>query len=132
MPFYAIKPDTWMNLSGNVVKLWVEKYNIHPSQLLIVYDDVDIPFGKIKIKKKGGAAGHNGIASIINTLKVENIPRLRLGIGPRPPNHQLTNFVLSKWSDYEKKILPEILLNAFNALLTILDCGIEKAMSLYN
>lgn len=109
-----MKPQTFMNVSGRAVKLYVSKHKISTNNLLIVYDDADLPFGDIRYKTSGSSGGHNGMQSIQDVFpKGTSIARVRVGIG-RPPNPDvpLDAFVLQKFTDEEKKKLPEIIKSA--------------------
>lgn len=124
-----VKPTLYMNNSGIVVKKLVEEYN---RPFLIVTDDVDLPFGRLCIKNKGGAGGHKGMESIIATLGTQEFPRLRVGMGPRPPGNLLTDYVLSPIEKEELKELPNIIEKAKDAICTIIKEGIEIAMNRFN
>ncbi|MCX8127295.1 MAG: aminoacyl-tRNA hydrolase [Synergistetes bacterium] len=126
-----VKPMTYMNRSGEALKELISKYKVSPHDVLVIYDDLYLPFGVIRIRKLGGAGGHKGMESIISTLGTEEIPRLRLGIGPPPPSGY-EYYVLSEFTDKEMKLLPFILRRATDAIELILAEGIDKAMSLYN
>jgi len=127
----VMKPKTYMNLSGDVIEYVAKKKCIPPESIILVYDDLDIPFGKIKVKKGGSSAGHRGVESVLSRMGTTNIPRIRLGIGPKPPNTSGVEYVLGKWTDEEMKHIPEILNKAKQSLELIIKYGIEKAMSLY-
>jgi len=125
------KPLTFMNLSGEAA-LWLMSYfKISPSQILIIHDDMDISWGKIKIVKGGGSGGHKGVSSIQDYLKTKNIPRLKIGIG-RPPTKNAINYVLSEFSSKEKEELKIIFKQVCIALTKIITEGLEKAMSFFN
>ncbi len=126
-----LKPLTYMNFSGKAVKLWIEKENIPLENLLVIYDDVDLPLGKIKILPKGGAGGHKGMLSIIYSLGNSNFPRMRLGIG-KPINQEITNYVLSPFSEEEIPKVLKIAKIAVSALEDILNIGLFKSMNKYN
>lgn len=126
-----VKPMTYMNRSGEALGELLLKYRVSPRDVLVIYDDIYLPFGVIRIRKSGGAGGHKGMESIILALGTEEIPRLRLGIGPPPPSGY-EYYVLSEFTDKEIKALPMILKRAADAVEVILSEGIDKAMSLYN
>ncbi len=126
-----VKPMTYMNRSGEALKELSLKYGASPSDFLIIYDDLHLPFGSIRIRKSGSSGGHKGMGSIISALGTEDIPRIRLGIGPPPPQGY-EYFVLSEFSDEEMRMLPIFLSRAADAIETIINEGIEKAMSIYN
>ncbi|PMP66690.1 MAG: aminoacyl-tRNA hydrolase [Thermodesulfobacterium geofontis] len=126
-----IKPLTYMNLSGRAVKMWIEKEGLSPSNLLVIYDDLDLPLGKIKILPKGGAGGHKGVLSIIETLQTEDFPRLKLGIG-KPEKGNARDYVLSSFEEKEWPIVKKVLQRAVTALEEILFEGFNKAMTKVN
>lgn len=126
-----VKPLTYMNKSGEALRELLPKYKVSPHDVLVIYDDIYLPFGVMRIRKSGGSGGHKGMESIISALGTESIPRLRLGIGPPPPSGY-EYYVLSEFTDRELKLLPAIVKRAAEAIELILEEGIEKAMSLYN
>ncbi len=130
--FFLLKPLTYMNLSGICVKAFSEKFEISPSDFLIVYDDIDLPLGKVRLRKKGSGGGHKGMGSIIATLKTEEIPRLRLGIGPKPENVSMVDFVLGEFEESELKIVKEVLYKVKDVIYSIVDEGIDITMSKFN
>jgi PTH1 family peptidyl-tRNA hydrolase len=125
-------PQTYMNNSGLAVQHIVASGGIALENLVIVYDDLDIPLGDIRIRKEGGAGTHKGMSSIVHELARVNFPRIRVGIGPLPPDVDATDFVLSTFLDEEQPLLEQGLSKAQNALSFILDRKIESAMNLYN
>jgi len=126
-----IKPLTYMNLSGRAVKKWITKENIPLINLLVIYDDLDLPLGKIKILPKGGAGGHKGMLSIIESLGTTEFPRMRLGIG-KPSNGSVIDYVLSPFSNEEKPKVIKVLEISSSALEDILNLGLFKTMTKYN
>jgi PTH1 family peptidyl-tRNA hydrolase len=126
------KPQTYMNLSGQSVGSLMRYYKITPSNLLVAYDDVDLPLGVIRLRPSGGSAGQKGMQSIIERLGSQQFPRLRLGIGRPPGQLQAADYVLQDFSTAEIELLPAILDRAVEALLTFTTEGIDKAMTLYN
>ena len=125
------KPLTFMNLSGEAVK-WLNFYfKVLPCQILIIHDDLDLPWGRIKLVKEGGPGGHKGVISIQTSLGTREIPRLKIGIG-RPVLESTIDYVLSEFSPKEKEDL-EIILNGVHSLIeTVLKEGLNKAMSIFN
>lgn len=101
VPFLLVKPMTYVNLSGIAVKLISEEYQIEPKDILIIIDDINLPFGEIRIRKGGGDGGHNGLSSIIYYLETNQFPRLRIGISKDFENGQMADYVLSKFSSDE-------------------------------
>lgn len=127
-----VKPQTFMNLSGRAIKKILQRYSEVPENLLVIYDDLDLPLGKMKLLPKGGAGGHKGVLSIIEALQTQDFPRLKLGIG-KPEGKGLTkDYVLSPFSEEEWKIVVEILDQAVLALEDILYLGFMKAMAKVN
>jgi PTH1 family peptidyl-tRNA hydrolase len=126
-----IKPLTYMNLSGRAVKKWITKENIASINLLVIYDDLDLPLGKIKILPKGGAGGHKGMLSIIESLGTTEFPRMKLGIG-KPSNGSVIDYVLSPFLDEEKAKVIKVLEISSSALEDILNLGLFKTMTKYN
>ena len=127
-----VKPQTFMNLSGEAVRCLTSKYETDANSLIVISDDLALPFGTIRLRERGSAGGHNGLKSIIGAFGTNEFARLRIGI---QPEHQLSDakkFVLSEFSNAEKEILNEVLDRAAEALRSILRDGIRKAMSLYN
>lgn len=128
----VIKPSTYMNLSGNAVRYWLQKEGIEQENLLVIYDDKDLPLGAIRMRGKGSGGSHNGINHIIETLGNDEFPRLRFGIGSDFARGQQVDFVLGKWNAEEAELLkPRIKLvsGAVKAFCTI---GLAKAMNEFN
>ncbi|MDR1876521.1 MAG: aminoacyl-tRNA hydrolase [Flavobacteriaceae bacterium] len=129
---FILKPDTYMNLSGNAVKFWVNKENIKPENILILCDDLSLPFGTIRIKPKGSNAGHNGLKSIENLLQTQQYPRLRFGIGGEFSKGQQVDYVLGEWSEEEKKSLSERINLSSEAVRSFIFSGIGNTMNEFN
>ncbi|MCX7953912.1 MAG: aminoacyl-tRNA hydrolase [Bacteroidales bacterium] len=130
---FLIKPKTYMNLSGKVVKFWSEKENILINNLMVIVDDVSLPFGTIRIRPYGKNAGHNGLESIDLALNTNKYPRLRFGICNETfVRHNLSNFVLSNFTEYEEKFLPFLTEKASEAVLNFIFQGIEFTMNKFN
>ena len=128
-----VKPQTYMNLSGESVRGFVEYYKItREDELLVVYDDVSLDMGQLRIRKKGSAGGHNGIKNIIANLGTEIFPRIKVGVGEKPKGYDLADYVLGHFSRNEKKVMEEGYEKAVSAIEMILDEGIESAMNMYN
>lgn len=127
-----VKPQTYMNNSGIAVKNLLDDYNLKPEEILVVYDDLDLPLGTIRLKKKGSSGGHRGVKSIIENIKTEDFPRLKIGIG-RPANKKdVVNYVLSPFSKEEKFILEKVLSSATDCIINVLKYGIDKAIGQCN
>ena len=128
-----IKPQTFMNNSGQAVREAASFYKIPPEKILVVFDDVSLPCGKLRIRRKGSDGGHNGIKSIIYHLNSDNFPRIKLGIGEKlHPEMELADWVLSSFSENELKELLSACENAVKAAELIIEGEIEKAMSSYS
>lgn len=126
------KPQTFMNLSGQSISSLVRYYKIPLPNLLVAYDDVDLPFGMLRIRPMGGAAGQKGMLSIIEKLGTQEFPRLRIGIG-RPPGHMdAAAYVLQNFSKDEIQNLPQLLERAVDAILCFVTQGLTTAMNQYN
>ena len=131
-PVILAKPRTFMNLSGNAAHWLLHYYHIDLDNLLVVYDDMDLPLAKLRLKGQGGAGGHNGIASIITHLGSSNFARLRCGIGRAGENTETVNFVLSPFSKQENKLCDEMVVRAADAVTSFIRFGIEQTMNQYN
>lgn len=128
-----IKPMTYMNNSGECVRAFVDYYKIDPrEELLIIYDDITLEPGSIRIRKKGSAGGHNGIKSIIAHLGTEQFNRIRVGVGEKPKNWDLADFVLAPFRGEEKEAAQEGIEKAAKAVEVILTEGMDAAMNQYN
>ncbi len=128
-----MKPSTFMNLSGKVILSALARFRILPENLIIIYDDVDLPLGKIRIKKNGASAGHKGLQSIIDYINNGNFIRIRIGIGTESmKDHSTEEFVLSEFSDEEVKVLKNSIKKIPEIINIILDDSVEKAMNDYN
>jgi len=133
MKVLLVQPQTYMNLSGAAVSALATYYKVKPERILVIFDDISLPVGRIRIRRDGSAGGHNGIKSIIQSLGTDQFPRVKVGVGAKPhPDYDLADWVLSKFSAQEEKSLAPALENAANAALLVLDQGIEKAASAYN
>ena len=126
------KPQTYMNLSGNCVKEFVDFYKIENENILVIYDDMDIEPGKVKIRKKGSAGGHNGMKSIIQMIGTEEFPRIRIGIGRPEHKGDDINYVIGTISDEDKSTLEEATEKAKDIVIEILKNGIDQAMNKFN
>jgi peptidyl-tRNA hydrolase, PTH1 family len=130
-----LKPTTFMNLSGQSIRAVMDWYKLPAEAVLVVYDDMDLPLGKIRLRQSGSAGGHNGMKSAIAHLGSQNFPRLRIGIGaPKEgdPDKQVIAHVLGRFSATEDRLLPEVMKLIEDAVEMSLKQGIPKAMSLYN
>ena len=127
-----LKPSTFMNLSGEALFEFVNFYKIELDKIIIIYDDLDIEPGKIRIRKNGSAGSHNGMKSIIQHLKNENFTRIRVGIGKPKGNLNMIEYVIGGIPEEEKQVLQEGVEKAKNAVVEILKNGIDKSMNKFN
>ncbi|HEY3347160.1 MAG TPA: aminoacyl-tRNA hydrolase [Nitrospirota bacterium] len=127
-----VKPQTYMNLSGEAVQAVVSFYKAETEDLVVAHDDLDLPLGKTRIRKTGGAGGHNGIASIMGLLGSGDFVRLKMGIGRPPAGLDPSDHVLSRFEGGEQVAVNEMVLSAVKAAEAILRDGADKAMNLYN
>jgi len=130
--FILLKPNTYMNLSGQAVRYWLQKEKIKINNLLIILDDLNLSFGKIKIKSKGSAGGHNGLKNIEQLLNTNQYPRLRIGIGDRFGKGKQVDFVLGRWTNQEAINLPDIIKHAGQGVLDFVTIGLERSMNATN
>lgn len=130
-PIVVLKPETFMNLSGESVRPLADFYKIDPDDILIVYDEMALAEGQIRLRKKGSSGGHKGIQSVINNMGTDAIKRIRIGIG-EPPHKDAVNFVLGKPSKESVPLIEEALLNGARAIRDSLLKGFDYAMNLYN
>ena len=127
------KPLTYMNLSGEAIRGLVDYYKIDPeSELLVIYDDISLEPGNIRIRKKGSAGGHNGIKSIIAQLGTQNFQRIRIGVGEKPKNWDLADYVLGTFGKEDRPLVEEALGNAAEAAAMIIQGKIDEAMNRFN
>lgn len=128
-----LKPDTFMNLSGESVISAAKFYKIPPEDIIIIYDDISLDIGKLRIRRKGSAGGHNGIKSIIANIGSQDFPRIKVGVGKQSEEFDdLADYVLSSFKINEKQELDNAIERAYAALKTILSDSVDKAMNLYN
>lgn len=126
------KPQTFMNLSGESVREIVGWYKIPMRNLILIYDDVDLPLGKIRIRPGGSSGTHNGMKSVIYQLQADDFPRIRIGIDKAPEGWDLADYVLSTFSRDERIIINESILKSAEAAAAIITPGLEAAMNVYN
>ena len=128
-----MKPQTFMNNSGEAVKQAAAFYKIPPEKIIVVFDDISLPCGKLRIRRKGSAGGHNGIKSIIYHLNSDNFPRIKLGVGEKPhPDYELADWVLSNFKKDELPLLREAVEKACDAAELMVNGNTDKAMSNFN
>ena len=129
----VMKPITYMNLSGEAVRQAVDFYKISPDRVLVVSDDTALPVGRLRIRVKGSAGGHNGLKNIIQHLGTDQFPRLRVGVGEKPhPDYDMADWVLGKFTGEDKKTIEAAVKRAADAIECILDQGIDRGMGKFN
>lgn len=126
------QPITFMNLSGESVRELVDYYKVTPKELIIIYDDISLDVGRLRIRKKGSAGGHNGIKSIIQHLGTDEFSRIRIGVGDKPKNWDLADYVLGRFKDEEQAAIREALKDTSEACKMIVTGEIDAAMNLFN
>lgn len=127
-----LKPSTYMNLSGKAVRYWMEAEKIASENLLVVSDDIALPFGTLRMRPKGSAGGHNGLKNIVELLGTEEFARMRFGVGGDFPKGRQVDYVLGEWTDEERKALPERLKIFGDAILSFTTIGMERTMNFFN
>lgn len=127
-----LKPSTFVNLSGKAVNYWLKKEKIPVERLLVIVDDVSLPFGKLRLRPGGGDAGHNGLFNIQQVLGHQNYARIRFGIGQEFPPGMKVNYVLGQWSPEEKDLLPKRIDVVIEMIRSFATLGVERTMNLFN
>ncbi len=130
--FILVKPSTYMNLSGKTVRYWLQKAKVEQENLMVILDDINLPFGKLRIRPKGSDGGHNGLKSIDQLLGNPNYPRMRFGIGNNFFKGRQSDYVLGKWSDEELKEMPQFLKTCGEAVLSFGTVGLAQTMNQFN
>ena len=129
----AMKPTTYMNLSGTAVREAATFHKIPPEHILVVCDDISLPVGKLRLRRHGSAGGHNGLRSIIAQLHSDQFPRLKIGVGQKPhPDYQLAAWVLGHFSPQDAKLIDETADRACDAIDCLLSKGMDQAMAKFN
>ena len=130
---FLLKPQTYMNLSGRSVLQLSAYFGIPPQRIIVMFDDISLEPGRLRVRAEGSAGGHNGIKSIIQELGSQSFPRVKIGVGAKPhPDYDLADWVLSSFSAQEEKALSVSLPNAALASLAIIDCGLPEAANRFN
>ena len=127
-----LKPSTYMNLSGKAVRYWLEQEKVAMENLLVISDDIAIPFGQLRMRQKGGAGGHNGLKNIAEVLQSEGFARMRFGVGGDFARGHQVDYVLGEWSEEERKALPERLKVFGEAALSFATAGLTLTMNTFN
>ena len=132
MKVILAKPQTYMNLSGESIREIADFYKIDPENMIIIYDDISLDVGRLRIRKKGSAGGHNGIKNIIAHLGTDVFPRIKVGVGEKPQGWDLADYVLSKYSKEEQQALREASDDVIGAVKLMVMDNIDAAMNQYN
>lgn len=127
-----VKPQTFMNLSGESLRAAVDYYKIAPEEIIVIYDDISLEPGQLRIRLKGSAGGHNGIKNIIAQLGTQEFPRIKVGVGAKPPRMDLADYVLSRFSRGEQAQMDDAFKEAADAAVMMMTDGAERAMNHYN
>lgn len=128
-----MKPQTYMNLSGESVGEAARFFKIPPERVLVISDDTDLPVGKLRVRRQGSAGGHNGLKSLIAHLGTEKFPRVKLGVGAKPhPDYEMADWVLGRFQGEERLLIREAVARAADAVELILSRGLDEAMARYN
>ena len=129
----VMKPVTYMNLSGEAVADAARFYKVAPDHVLVISDDVDLPVGKLRLRKSGSAGGHNGLKNIIQHLGTDQFPRLKVGVGGKPhPDYDMASWVLGKLQGQDKAVMDQAVERAADAVECLLEQGLERAMNRFN
>jgi len=129
---YVIKPTTYMNLSGKAVNYWMHELKIPLENILVIVDEIALPFGKLRLRAKGSSAGHNGLKSIEALCGGQAYPRLRFGVGDNFPKGRQVDYVLSGFDDDELTELPQLINRSVELVHSFIHIGIERTMNLFN
>lgn len=128
-----VKPQTFMNLSGESVRALISYYKVNPeTELIVISDDISLEVGKLRIRKKGSAGGHNGLKNIILHLGGDNFQRVKMGVGEKPQGYDLADYVLGHFNKEERKLMAESVERAMEAIVTIMHDGADMAMNRFN
>lgn len=127
-----LKPQTFMNLSGESIRVAADYYKIEPEEMIVIYDDISLDPGQLRIRLKGSAGGHNGIKNIIANLGTQDFPRIKVGVGAKPPRMDLADYVLSRFGAGEQKLMEEAFGEAAEAAVMMMTDGAERAMNHFN
>ena len=130
--FTLLKPSTYMNLSGKAVRYWMNELKIPMENLLVISDDLNIPFGTVRLRKNGSAGGHNGLTNITELLGTQEYARIRMGIGNDFGRGQQVNYVLGELSDEEREMMPELCKKVIEGIKAFATIGPDRAMNVLN
>lgn len=131
-PVILVKPQTYMNLSGVAVGELARWYKVAAEDITVIFDDMDLPTGRLRLRMKGGSGGHRGIESLLTHLDKDSFGRIRIGVGRPPAGWQVVDYVLSRFTPEEQPLLNEAILRTTEAVECVVKQGMNKAMNLYN
>lgn len=129
---FLIKPTTYMNLSGQAIKEFADYYKVQSKNIIVIADDIDIPFSSIRIRRNGSGGSHNGLKSVVNSLNTREFPRIKIGVGQKNPKQSLVSFVMGKFSKDERIDIDSAIEISAKATEIIIKDGIDVAMNEYN
>ena len=132
VPVILAKPQTYMNLSGESIRAAADFYKIDPEQIIVIYDDISLAVGQLRVRGKGSAGGHNGIKNIIAHLGTQEFPRVKVGVGAKPDRMDLADYVLSRFSQTDRGVMEDAFKDAADAVEMIILDGTAAAMNRYN
>lgn len=127
-----LQPTTYMNRSGSAVWRAMRRWRVEPADTVVIYDDVDLAFGDVRVRARGSAGSHNGMKSVLAWLQTEHFPRVRLGIGPKPDGEEMIGFVLGDFTPEESLGLEKVVERAADAVESIFSIGTERTMNAFN
>jgi len=130
--FVLLKPSTYMNLSGNAVRYWMQKLSITPENVMVICDDINLPFGTLRMRGSGSDGGHNGLKNIAECLETQEYPRIRCGVGHEFTQGAQVNYVLGEMSEDELKAIPELSKKIVSGLSEWIFMGLNRAMTTIN
>jgi PTH1 family peptidyl-tRNA hydrolase len=131
-PVLLVKPQTYMNLSGTAVGELARFYKVDSEDIIAVFDDLDLPVGRLRLRMKGGSGGHRGIESLLTHLNKDSFARIRLGIGRPPEGWEVADYVLSRFTAAEEPLMEQAITKAADAVESIIKVGLTKTMNLFN
>ena len=129
---WLLKPTTYMNLSGQALRYWVQKEKFDLANIMVILDDLNLDLGRMRIRIKGSAGGHNGLKNIEEVMQTNEYPRMRLGIGSNFRQGQQVDFVLGKWATSERELVQAVVQEAGEAVKSFAFIGLERTMNIYN
>jgi PTH1 family peptidyl-tRNA hydrolase len=129
---FLVKPTTYVNLAGRGLREFLGECDIEPAEILVIADDIALPFGRLRLRTRGSHGGHNGLRSIIETLQTSRFPRLRMGVGPVPADEDPADFVLSRFLTEQRPAVNSLVARAIACIEDVIKSGFDRAMSIHN